>query len=422
MAPALPDLDALARRVTATLGDAWAAVISPKRDAAADAEIAARAAGAAPVVWLLGKVQSGKSSIVRALTGASAAEVGNGFKACTTTASVFDFPADAPAIRFLDTRGLGEASYDPAADIAVAEEQAHLLLLVMKAGDVAQESIIAVAEAARERHPDWPVIVAQTCLHEGYPPGMGHPSPYPFDRAGLPTATLPGELARTMAWQRERIMKLSGRGAIRFVPVDFTQEGDGFEPRLFGLEALRTALLDIAPEAIGAALALDDPAGGRQKRATQHVMGYAGAAAAVDVVPVAGAVAVPAVQAKMLHSLGEIYGVAWDRRMVGELAGALGAGVLTRIATGFGARQLAKLVPVWGQTAGAAAAAAMSFAATFALGKAAIVYLERRSAGGSGVEGVRQAYEEGLRVALGARKSLPPPAPQNRTPDGGTPA
>lgn len=417
MTPKLPDLDALTRRAGETLSEAWANVVSPRRDAAADAEIAAKAAGTAPVVWLLGKVQSGKSSIVRALTGASAAEVGNGFKACTSTASVFDFPADAPAIRFLDTRGLGEALYDPAADIAVAEQQAHLLLLVVKAGDVAQDTVIAVARAARERHPEWPVLVAQTCLHEGYPPGVSHPMPYPFDRAGVPTAPLPGDLARTLAWQRERIMSLPGRAAIRFVPVDFTKDGDGLAPRLYGLEALRAVLLDIAPDSIGGALAFDDGDGARQRRAQQHVMGYAGAAAAADFVPVAGAVAVPAVQAKMLHSLGEIYGVSWDRQMVGELAGALGAGVLTRIATGFGARQLAKLVPVWGQTAGAAAAAAMSFAATLALGKAAIVYLERRSAGGSGVEGVRRAYEEGLRVALGTRKSLPAPTPQNRATD-----
>ena len=141
----------------------------------------------------------------------------------------------------------------------------------------------------------------------------------------------------------------------------------------------------------------------RVRRAGQHVLGYATAAAAADVVPVAGAVAVPAVQAKMLHSLGEICGVEWDRRMMGEFAGALGAGVLARLATTFGARQLAKLVPVYGQTAGAAAAAAMSFATTYALGTAAIVYLERRRAGGAGIEGVREAYEQALRSAFEMR-------------------
>ena len=41
--------------------------------------IAERARQFAPVVWLLGKVQSGKTSIVRELTQATTAEIGNGY-------------------------------------------------------------------------------------------------------------------------------------------------------------------------------------------------------------------------------------------------------------------------------------------------------------------------------------------------------
>src|SRR5512145_1879132 len=86
----------------------------------------------APLVWLIGKVQSGKTSIVRTLTGASDAEIGAGFRACTRTARIFDFPADVPIVRFLDTRGLGEAAYDASEDIAFSEERAHLILAVVK--------------------------------------------------------------------------------------------------------------------------------------------------------------------------------------------------------------------------------------------------------------------------------------------------
>ena len=75
----------------------------------------------APVVWLLGKVQSGKTSIIRVLTQSSDAEIGSGFRACTRTARVFDFPNEAPIIRFLDTRGLGEVAYDPSDDIGFAK-------------------------------------------------------------------------------------------------------------------------------------------------------------------------------------------------------------------------------------------------------------------------------------------------------------
>ncbi len=75
--------------------------------------IADKARQFAPVVWLVGKVQSGKSSIIRSLTQSTEAEIGQGFRACTRTARVFDFPGQAPIIRFLDTRGLGEVAYDP---------------------------------------------------------------------------------------------------------------------------------------------------------------------------------------------------------------------------------------------------------------------------------------------------------------------
>jgi hypothetical protein len=128
------------------------------------APIADRARDLAPVVWLLGKVQSGKTSIVRALTHATDAEIGNGFRACTRTARVFDFPADAPIVRFLDTRGLGEAGYDPVDDIAFCEERAHLILVVARARDMQLEPVLEALAAVRRRHPDWPVVFAQTTL------------------------------------------------------------------------------------------------------------------------------------------------------------------------------------------------------------------------------------------------------------------
>src|SRR5215510_8408328 len=112
--------------------------------AASAAPISDEARQLAPVVWLIGKVQSGKTSIIRALTGASDAEIGAGFRACTKTARIFDFPAEAPIIRFLDTRGLGEAAYDPAADIAYCEEKAHLVLAVVKALDAEQHAVVNV--------------------------------------------------------------------------------------------------------------------------------------------------------------------------------------------------------------------------------------------------------------------------------------
>jgi uncharacterized protein (DUF697 family) len=392
------------------------AVLSPKAAATSGEKVAELASRAAPVIWLVGKVQAGKTSIVRALTDATAAEVGEGYKPCTRTARIFDFPADAPAIRFLDTRGLGEKGYDPAEDIGVHEAQAHLMLAVMKALDPQQEAVVAAVKAARKRHPGWPLIVAQTTLHEAYAPGQNHPATYPYAEPGgaLPDShAIPADLARSLAYQRSLFADLPGGGLCVFVPIDFTQAGDGYEPKEFGLAALLGALEMAAPAGLAAAL---KDANGRTgdklaREAHPHIMGYAAAAAAADAMPVAGAVAVPVVQSKMLHSLARIYGVEWNRRALGEFAACLGAGAVTRYAAGFGLRQLAKLIPVYGQTAGAAAAAATSFATTFAVGKAACTFLALHRAGGSDPKGVAAAYSAALAQAFRLRKKAEEAAP-----------
>src|ERR1700693_293756 len=139
-----------------------------------------RAQAIAPVVWLLGKTGAGKTAIVAALTGDPRAEVGEGFEPCTRTAAFYDVPPEAPLLRFLDTRGLGEADYDPATDIAWCEGQSHLLLVVMQVADPVQHGVLHVLRQARSRHPDWPVVVAQTGLHRLYPAGTGHPKPNPY--------------------------------------------------------------------------------------------------------------------------------------------------------------------------------------------------------------------------------------------------
>lgn len=109
---------------------------------------------AIPVVWLLGKTQSGKTSIVRALTGSTRAEIGNGFQPCTRTASIYHFPNETtPLIRFLDTRGLGEIHYDPTDDLRQFQDQAHLLMIVVKAMDPNQRAVLEAARMIRRARP-----------------------------------------------------------------------------------------------------------------------------------------------------------------------------------------------------------------------------------------------------------------------------
>lgn len=383
--------------------DLWTAVMKPGASPREAEAIAVTARENATVVWLVGKVQSGKTSIVRALTGCTDAEIGTGYAPCTRTSRVFDFPPEAPVIRFLDTRGLGEARYDPTEDIAFAEKQSHLLVAVMKALDPQQDAIVSLVKDVRTRRPGWPVIAAQTTLHEGYLAGASHPSEYPFDADGKPVGPgVPAELARNLSFQRSLFEGLPGTGAVAFVPIDFTQPEDGYRPVNYGFDALVSALRFAAPAGLVAVLegiqaAANDA---RSKRAHPHVLGYATAAAAADVVPLAGLVAVPGVQAKMLHSLAAIYGVAWDRRTLGEFASCFGTGTILRAASQLGIRQIVKLIPVYGQTAGAVAASAASFATTFALGKAACYFLARRRTGDIDVAGVAAAYSAALAEAF----------------------
>ena len=360
--------------------------------------IADRARQFAPVVWLVGKVQSGKSSIVRVLTQSTEAEVGSGFRACTKMARVFDFPQDAPIIRFMDTRGLGEAAYDPAEDIAFCEGRSHLILAVAKAMDQQQQVVLDVIAAARRAHPDWPVVVAQTSLHEAYPQGVGHALPYAFTDGAL-GPELPQPLLQALTYQRSLFNSLPGRGSVSFVPIDFTHAGDGLEPADYGHEALIAALIEAAPLTVAAALSALPHTSDTQRKSDAHILGYAVAAGAGDALPLAGAVLVPAVQGAMLHKLAKLHGVQWQKRDYAEFAGALGVGTLVRTASTFGIRQLVKLIPVYGQTAGAAAAAAASFAATYALGKAANFFLARRRQGVTTAE-VSRVYREALRDAF----------------------
>ena len=352
----------------------------------------------APVVWLLGKVQSGKTSIIRALTGTTRAEVGDGYRACTQTAQLFDFPAESPLVRFLDTRGLGEAGYDASDDLEIAEASAHATIAVMRAMDPQQHAVIEALAAIRVRRPEWPIVVAQTHLHEAYPPGTGHMLPYPFEVTSAasdrpaPLPSVPPDLVRALAYQRELVRRIPGSGPCLFVPIDFTLDIDGLEPTLYGLDALQDALAEAGPEGLQALL----------ERSNSDDKD---AAVAADLIPVAAVAAVPTVQARLLQLMARSHGVAWTRRTAIEFAGALGAGAVARYAAGFGIRQLAKLIPVYGQTAGSAAAAATSFASTYALGKAADYYLTQRKRGQTDTAGVRRAWAQALRDAFKQARS-----------------
>src|SRR5262249_37862307 len=213
-------------------------------------DVRKRAQSIAPVVWLLGKTGAGKTAIVAALTRDPRAEIGEGFEPCTRTAVFYDVPPEAPLLRFLDTRGLGEPDYDPANDSAWWGGQSLFWVIVMGGADPAQHRVWVVLGEAGRPHPAWRVIVAQTGLHRLYPVGAGHPEQYPYTGGSEDEtqALAPPALRQALAHQRRLFERLPGRPP-RFVAIDFTVPEDGYQPHDFGLAMFLRTLKEAAPEA-----------------------------------------------------------------------------------------------------------------------------------------------------------------------------
>ena len=356
-----------------------------------------------PVVWLLGKAQSGKTSVIRALTGSPRAAIGNGFQACTRTASFYDFPEQAPVVRFLDTRGLGEVAYDADEDLAFCESQSHLVMAVMKIADPDQKAVLDALETVRRRHPEWPVVLVHTALHELYPPGSDHLMPWPFDGEPLPE-TVPADLRRALAERRELGRALPGYAPVVSVAVDLTLEEDGYATADYGLEGLWRAIEETATFELRARLQQDPGLRDLFSRAAHpQITGYSLAAAGAGALPLIDAALLPALQVRMLHALARIYQQPWDMRRSSEFFGLLGVGALAGYGLRWAGRSLVKMVPGWGQTLGAAWGASSGAAVTYALGKAADFYLAR-TADGMPVEAeairrlYREAFEQGLHL------------------------
>jgi len=373
------------------------------------------AQAAALVVWLLGKTGVGKTAIVAALTGDTRAEVGLGFEPCTRTARFYDVPPEAPLLRFLDTRGLGEAGYDPASDMSWCEEQSHLVLVVMQVSDPDQHVVLHALQQARRRHPEWPVVVAQTGLHRLYPARMAHPIPYPY--AGGPEdetqAALPHALRQALAYQRKLFGGVRGSQP-RFVPIDFTVPADGFAPCDYGLEVLSRVLSEAFPVAFEtlhrARADMESDRIRAKARPLIYGCGTAAAGAGAVPVPILGVGGLAGVIATMLRALARRHQVEWTPRIFGQFSGAIGGGALAGFLLRYGLREMLKLIPVAGTFAAGALNAAAGFAVTVAIGEAACVWLgyERRGLSAPSEE-VRRAFADGLAAGLRQAKAKPEP-------------
>lgn len=374
------------KRAAKTLYDA---VINPPADEALK-ESWKKSGVSLPVLWLVGKTGAGKSSVIQKLTGYDEVEVGNGFRPCTQTAAVFDYPQQQAILRFLDTKGLGEVGYDPAEDLKLLGKQSHALIVLARVSDNEQSQITqalrAIRKSARHIKPE-SVLIVHSCLHQ---------VPNDSDRQ---RAIQSNQQSFEQAWGKP----------LDYCEIDFTDPADGLAPHDRGIDELRAALADKLPSV---QLWLhqqrhDDAESKNFERLQPQVLWYAGTAGLSDAIPLAGLVTVPATQGKMLHSLAQQYDLQWDRRSITEFIGVLGTGFAISYLGSLGGRQLAKLVPALGQTVGSATAATVSFVSTYAIGRAACVYLYKRSVGESIDKADIQAkYKAALKEGGEARKAV----------------
>ncbi len=335
-------------------------------------------------VILIGKPQTGKSSIVRAMTGASPEIIGQGFRPHTTHIQRYTYPTeDLPLLIFTDTIGLGEGQQTQ--DAIVQELQtllaaapdtpetqaAKIIILTVKVNDFATDSLQQVIQQLRHDHPEVPCLLAITCLHELYPTPQTDHDAYPPQWPDLQraSAALDEQFSTWCDGQRPA----SGH---RTVLIDFTLEEDGFDPVFFGLNAFVEALADLLPEAEARMIhqlleqaPLGDQIGGLYREAgRRYILPFAVMAATLAAVPLPFATmpVLTSLQVTLIGLLGRLYGQSLSVSQAGGVASAIAGGFLAQMI----GRELIKFIPGFGSVVAASWAAAY----TWALGEGACVY------------------------------------------------
>lgn len=355
-----------------------------------------------PVLWLIGKAQAGKTSIAVRLTGAGEEGIGFGFKRVTTEPLLHAWPPPPmpPVLRFLDTPGIGAPGADNLAEARTAmdqaEEQAHVLLVAVRAEDLDLDGLLAALREIRVRHPEWPLIVAQTRLHDLYPHSAQHTQPYPFhgDERDLVLAGVPSDLRAALGMQRKAFGRLPGLPPV-FVPIDFTRRAQGLEPVDYGAGPLLNAIGAYLPSVVAALQTMADPLRGARLRV---ILPYALAAGASEAppLPFVGLLGATTFQGLMLRAIAARCGLRWSKRLAWRFVAVLGPGIAVSFGGAALVRQLLKMAP----GPGTAAAAMTAFAATWAAGEAAMVFFSSLGRGEEpDPEKVREAWMRGFEEA-----------------------
>lgn len=361
----------------------------------------------APTFWFFGKTGSGKSSLVRLLTGADTVEIGHGFRPTTNQTSLYSFPdPEMPIMHFLDTRGLGEAGYDATQDIAELKQLAHAMIVTQRLLDFATENVVESLRTIRKSAPSRPVLLALTCLHEAYPQQQ-HP-PYPFTES-LQPENIPESVARAVAAQQEAFSGLIDTT----VPVDITHPEEGFSPPDYGGTRFIETLTNMLPSTYqfslrGMSQLYEDLKDLHEQAAMPYIHSSAtlAATAALAPIPWVDIPIVAAIQTRMVYAIARIYHQQGSVQKLLEIFTAAGIGFAARL----GVRELVKVIPFVGTIAGGILGAAMAYSYTYAIGRVCCWYYSSLQSGHEPTEGeiarvFQEHWNEGKRIWKSMRQT-----------------
>ena len=159
------------------------------------------------------------------------------------------------------------------------------------------------------------------------------------------------------------------------VPIDLTRPEEGYSEPNYGGDVLRNSIVNHLPSAMRQSLLILDERthefrDASMRKALPVIASYSTLAAGAGAIPVPfiDLFLIPAIQAKMVHAIADVYGQPMTSERFWEIASSLGAGVLARQA----AREAVKIIP----GVGAAAGAVLAWGLTFALGRAFCQYFQ----------------------------------------------
>jgi predicted GTPase len=311
--------------------------------------------------FLIGKPQTGKSSIIRGLTGVSAEIVGQGFRPHTQNTQRYNYPCDdLPLLVFTDTVGLGDIQnsteniiQELTTELEQPNKGAKVLILTVKINDFATDSLREIAKQLRKKYAHIPCILAVTCLHELYPPEITEHSANPL---------VDENIKRAFTGITQDFANLYDRAVL----IDFTLETDGYTPIFYGLEDFRDNLAELLPEAESQAIhqLLDNNTSNQignlyRDVARRYILTFSLIAATVAAVPLPFATmpVLTTLQVSMVGLIGKIYGQIISPSQAG--------GIISAIAGGFFAqaigRELIKFIPGLGSVVAATWAAAYTW-------------------------------------------------------------